>query len=106
MHSYEHVISMEICRRFRNIPMRSVPEGKKKCSDFWTWKIERKSLKTHGKVMEFYWTLNVRTQIMLILSLFMNSVKLVSLLHSLYWSIHTKNKSKCGSAFAFIFGVN
>ena len=25
---------------------------------------------------------------------------------SLYWSIHTKDESKCGTAFAFIFGVN
>ena len=27
-------------------------------------------------------------------------------LFSLYWSIHTKDESKCESAFAFIFGVN
>ena len=27
-------------------------------------------------------------------------------LHSLYWSIHTKDESKRGIAFAFIFGVN
>ena len=27
-------------------------------------------------------------------------------LHSLYWSIHTKDESKRDSAFAFIFGVN
>ena len=27
-------------------------------------------------------------------------------LHSLYWSIHTKDESKRGTAFAFIFGVN
>ena len=36
----------------------------------------------------------------------MNFMKLVIPLHSLYWSIHTKDESKCGSAFAFIFGVN
>ena len=36
----------------------------------------------------------------------MNSMKLVSPLHSLYWSIHTKDESKRGTAFAFIFGVN
>ena len=36
----------------------------------------------------------------------MNSMKLVIPLHSLYWSIHTKDESKRGSAFAFIFGVN
>ena len=36
----------------------------------------------------------------------MNSMKLVIPLHSLYWSIHTKDESKCGTAFAFIFGVN
>ena len=36
----------------------------------------------------------------------MNSMKLVISLHSLYWSIHTKDESKRGSAFAFIFGVN
>ena len=36
----------------------------------------------------------------------MNSMKLVILLHSLYWSIHTKDESKRGTAFAFIFGVN
>ena len=39
-------------------------------------------------------------------SLHMNSMKLVVPLHSLYRSIHTKNESKCGTAFAFIFGVN
>ena len=37
---------------------------------------------------------------------FMNSMKLVIPLHSLYWSIHTKDESKHGTAFAFIFGVN
>ena len=36
----------------------------------------------------------------------MNSMKLVIPLHSLYWSIHTKDESKCETAFAFIFGVN
>ena len=36
----------------------------------------------------------------------MNSMKLVILLFSLYWSIHTKDESKRGIAFAFIFGVN
>ena len=36
----------------------------------------------------------------------MNSMKLVIPLHSLYWSIHTKDESNCRSAFAFIFGVN
>ena len=36
----------------------------------------------------------------------MNSMKLVIPLHSLYWSIYTKDESKRGSAFAFIFGVN
>ena len=36
----------------------------------------------------------------------MNSMKLVIPLHSLYWSIHTKDESKHGTAFAFIFGVN
>ena len=35
-----------------------------------------------------------------------NSMKLVIPLHSLYWSIHTKDESKRGTAFAFIFGVN
>ena len=39
-------------------------------------------------------------------SLYMNSVKLVIPLQSLYWSIHTKDESKRGTAFAFIFGVN
>ena len=38
--------------------------------------------------------------------LIMNSTKLVIPLHSLYWSIHTKDESKRGTAFAFIFGVN
>ena len=38
--------------------------------------------------------------------LIMNSMKLVVPLHPLYWSIHTKDESKCGTAFAFIFGVN
>ena len=36
----------------------------------------------------------------------MNSMKLVIPLHSLYGSIHTKDESKHGTAFAFIFGVN
>ena len=36
----------------------------------------------------------------------MNSMKLVIPLHSLYWSIHTKDESKRRTAFAFIFGVN
>ena len=36
----------------------------------------------------------------------MNSMKLVIPLHSLYWSIHTKDESKHGTIFAFIFGVN
>ena len=36
----------------------------------------------------------------------MNSVKLFIPLHSLYWSIHTKDESKRRTAFAFIFGVN
>ena len=36
----------------------------------------------------------------------MNSMKLVIPLHSLYWSIHTKDESKRGTAFSFIFGVN
>ena len=36
----------------------------------------------------------------------MNSMKLAIPLHSLYWSIHTKDESKRGTAFAFIFGVN
>ena len=35
-----------------------------------------------------------------------HAMKLVILLHSLYWSIHTKDESKRGTAFAFIFGVN
>ena len=33
-------------------------------------------------------------------------MKLVIPLRSLYWSIHTKDESKRGTAFAFIFGVN
>ena len=37
---------------------------------------------------------------------YMNSMKLVIPLHSMYWSIRTKDESKRGSAFAFIFGVN
>ena len=36
----------------------------------------------------------------------MNSMKFVIPLHSLYWSIHTNDESKRGTAFAFIFGVN
>ena len=38
--------------------------------------------------------------------LFMNSMKLAIPLHSLYWSIHTKDESKRETAFAFIFGAN
>ena len=33
-------------------------------------------------------------------------MKLVIPLHSLYWSIHTKDESKRRTTFAFIFGVN
>ena len=36
----------------------------------------------------------------------MNSMKLVIPLRSLYWSIHIKDESKRGFAFAFVFGVN
>ena len=36
----------------------------------------------------------------------MNYMKLVIPKHSLYWSIHTKDESKRGTVFAFIFGVN
>ena len=36
----------------------------------------------------------------------MSFMKLVIPLHSLYWSIHTRDESKRGTAFAFIFGVN
>ena len=36
----------------------------------------------------------------------MNSMKIVIQLHSLHWSIRTKDGSKCGTAFGFIFGVN
>ena len=36
----------------------------------------------------------------------MNSMKLVILLQSLYWSIHSKDESKRSTACAFIFGVN
>ena len=35
-----------------------------------------------------------------------NSMKVVILLHSFYWSIHTKDESKCRTAFDLIFGVN
>ena len=37
---------------------------------------------------------------------YLNSMKLVIPLHSLYWSIHTKDESKRETAFAFILGVN
>ena len=36
----------------------------------------------------------------------MTSMKLVIPIPSLYWSIHTEDESKRGTAFAFIFGVN
>ena len=36
----------------------------------------------------------------------MTSMKLAIPLHSLYWSIHTKDESKRGTMFAFVFGVN
>ena len=35
-----------------------------------------------------------------------SAVIMNSMLHSLYWSIHTKDESKRGTAFAFILGVN
>ena len=53
-----------------------------------------------GKTDENYAKVN------LIKELSMNSMKIVISLHSLYWSIHTKDESKRGTAFAFIFGVN
>ena len=36
----------------------------------------------------------------------MNSMKVVIPLHSLHWSIHTKDEGKHGTAFALIFGMN
>ena len=36
----------------------------------------------------------------------LKSIKRVIPYHSLFWSIHTKNESKRGTAFAFIYGVN
>ena len=41
----------------------------------------------------------------LLLKLNLNSMELVIPLHSLYGSIHTKDESKLGTAFAFVFGV-
>ena len=35
-----------------------------------------------------------------------NMIRTVNRLHSLYWSIHTKDESKRDFVFAFIFGVN
>ena len=35
-----------------------------------------------------------------------NMIRAVKRLHSMYWSIHTKDESKRETAFAFIFGVN
>ena len=35
-----------------------------------------------------------------------NLIRAVKRLHSLYWSIHTKDESKRETAFASIFGVN
>ena len=40
------------------------------------------------------------------IQLCINFTKFVILLHSLHWSVHTKDASKRGTAFAFIFGVN
>ena len=36
----------------------------------------------------------------------MNAMKLVIPLYSWYWSIHTKDESKCRTTFALIFGAN
>ena len=36
----------------------------------------------------------------------MNSMKLAVPSHSLFWSIHSKDESKRGNVFAFIFDVN
>ena len=61
------------------------------------YKKMKKYKKKRGKKIELY------------IGLFeshMNSMKLVIPLHSLHWSIHTKDESKGGTAFAFIFGVN
>ena len=52
---------------------------------------------------DIFWGRNEQQNFM---RLSMNSMKLVIPLHSLYWSIHTKDESKRGTAFAFIFGVN
>ena len=51
-------------------------------------------------------TLPLRGQVQELHVVVMNSMKLVIPLRSLYWSIHTKDESKRGTAFAFIFGVN
>ena len=36
---------------------------------------------------------------------FINFMELVILLHSLYWSFHTKDETKRGTAFAFLLGL-
>ena len=66
----------------------------------------------YGMAHSMFWKLAVSINILDITisqipsHVLMNSMKLVIPLQSLYWSIHTKDESKRGTAFAFIFGVN
>ena len=51
-------------------------------------------------------TFLIKSTPMLAKQIIMNYLKLVIPLHSLYWSVHAKDETKHGMAFAFIFGVN
>ena len=68
-------------------------------------KKEKKSLLEQRQGLPIYKLKDELIKVRLVLVI-MNSKKLVIPLHSLYWSIHTKDESKRGTAFAFIFGVN
>ena len=66
----------------------------------------RERIKRSNGIVKNGHSRKVSVQLQIIAGLDMNSMKLVIPLHSLYWSIHTKDESKRGTAFAFIFGVN
>ena len=86
---------MFCCRR---IPIEDVPvESDEVCGE-WLHELYRNKV---GLIYSYSACVTV-----FIFVIYMNSMKLVIPLHSLYWSIHTKDESKRGTAFTFIFGVN
>ena len=61
---------------------------------------------SNASIIGLYFVWGTNLAFLSIIRLLMNSMKLVIPFHSLYWSIHTKDESKHGTKFAFIFGMN